>query len=173
MAPRGQTEPTDLQSLRIDLLRHAVEIYLSLAYPTGNLPDVVRRRLEWPAGVDSVTLLSNPPFERGNRPASGSTQVFALRLGNARYPHMKLQVQPWPNAEGFLLSVNTHDQVLALDANSPDLDVFRQLQTENQRLKEGIEQAWDHCGLPIFLRYLREYIENRSGTPVPPHPLTD
>ena len=26
--------------------------------------------------------------------------------------HMKLQVQPWPNAAGFLLSVNTHDQVL-------------------------------------------------------------
>lgn len=173
MAPRGQTEPGGLQSLRIDLLRQAVEIYLSLAYPTGNLPDVVRRRLDWPAGVEPMALLSNPPFERGNRPASGSSQVFALRLGNARYPHMKLQIQPWPNAEGFLLSVNTHDQVLALDSNSPDLDVFRQLQAENQSLKETIEQAWDHAGLPIFLRYLREYIENRSGVPVPPAPPAD
>ena len=76
---------------------------------------------------------------------------------------MKLQVQPWPNAAGFLLSVNTHDQVLALDPNAPDLEAFRHLQAENQRLKEVIEHAWDEAGLPTVLRYLREYIENRAS----------
>jgi hypothetical protein len=148
--------------LRIDLLRQAVDVYLSIAYPAAALPEVVRRRLEWAPGVDPVTLLSNPPFERANRPGPGWSAIFALRLGNARYPHMKLQIQPWPNAAGFLLSVNTHDQVLALDPNSPDLDAFRTLQAENQRLKEAIEQAWDETGLPTFLRYLREYIATRS-----------
>ena len=39
---------------------------------------------------------------------------------------------------------------------------FRELQAENQRLKEVIEQAWDDAGLPTFLRYLREYIEQRT-----------
>ncbi|MDR3636155.1 MAG: hypothetical protein P4L84_20305 [Isosphaeraceae bacterium] len=163
MEPHGPADPPDLQALRIDLLRQAVEIYLSLAYPSTGLPDVVRRRLEWTPGLDPMTLLSNPPFERANRAGSGKNMIFALRLGNYRYPHMKLQVQPWPNAAGFLLSVNTHDQVLALDPNSPDLEAFRELQAENQRLKEAIEQAWDQAGLPIFLRYLREYIENRSS----------
>jgi hypothetical protein len=48
------------------------------------------------------------------------------------------------------------------------MPAFRELQAENQRLKEGIEQAWDDAGLPTFLRYLREYIEQRSGdTPGP------
>ena len=57
-----------------------------------------------------------------------------------------------------MLSVNTHDQVLALDPNASDMPAFRDLQAENQRLKEVIEQAWDDAGLPTFLRYLREYI---------------
>ena len=95
---------------------------------------------------------------------------FALRLGNARYPHMKLQVQPWPNAAGFMLSVNTHDQVLSLDPNSSDAAAFRELQGENQRLKEAIEAAWDQAGLPTFLNYLRRYIEDRTGSPPPPGP---
>ena len=75
---------------------------------------------------------------------------------------MKLQIQPWPNLSGFLLSVNTHDQVLALDPNAQGLQSFKEIQTENQRLKEVIEQAWDDVKLPTFLRYLREYIENRG-----------
>ena len=163
MEPRGPAGPPDLQSLRIDLLRQAVDVYLALAYPNTPLPDVVRRRLEWPPEADPMTLLSHPPFERANRPGPDGPAIFALRLGNHRYPHMKLQIQPWPNAAGFLLSVNTHDQVLALDPGSPDVDAFRALQAENQRLKEQIEQAWDEAGLPTFLRYLREYIESRSA----------
>ena len=74
---------------------------------------------------------------------------------------MKLQVQPWSNAAGFMLSVNTHDQVAGLDL-AADAEGFRELQRENQRLKELIEQQWDEVGLPTFLRYLRDYIRNRS-----------
>ena len=86
-----------------------------------------------------------------------------LRLGNLRYPHMKLQIQPWPNEAGFMLSVNTHDQVLAIDPASSNAQAFRDLQAENQRLKEAIEAAWDEAGLPTFLSYLRRYIEDRAG----------
>ena len=39
---------------------------------------------------------------------------------------------------------------------------FRDLQAENQRLKEAIEEAWDDAGLPTFLRYLRDYIKSRA-----------
>lgn len=157
----------DLQQLRIDVLRHAIEVYLGYAYPPGQWPDAVRRRLEWPAEVDAATLLTRPPFERVTKAAgAGGASIFALRLGNAHYPHMKLQIQPWPNAAGFLLSVNTHDQVLSLDPDAADAPAFRALQAENQRLKEAIEQAWDQAGLPTFLRYLREYIDSRvEGDP--------
>jgi hypothetical protein len=170
MEPLGPAVPQDLHALRIDILRRAVEIYLPLAYPAGSPPEVVKRRLEWAPDVEPAALLTRPPFERVSTSTGGSAPVYALRLGNHRYPHMKLQVQPWPNDAGFMLSVNTHDQVLSLDANSSDAPAFRELQAENQRLKEAIESAWDQAGLPTFLSYLRQYIEDRTGKPAPPRP---
>jgi hypothetical protein len=156
------SEPTDLQHVRIDVLRQAVALYMELAYPDGAPSETVRSRLVWTPDVDAAVLLSKPPFEIAGKSKTTNTTIYALRLGNARYPHMKLQIQPWPNSAGFLLSVNTHDQVLTLDPSSPDMGAFRELQAENQRLKEVIEQAWDDAGLPNFLRYLREYIEQRT-----------
>jgi hypothetical protein len=168
MDPRAQTDRPDLGTLRIDLVRQAVDVYLRLTYPAGDLPDVVQRRLEWPADVDAATLLTRPPFERASRPGLDRPVIYALRLGNARYPHMKLQIQPWPNPAGFMLSVNTHDQVVALDPDSGDAGAFRALQAENQILKEAIELAWDQAGLPTFLRYLRDYIDDHARAGQPP-----
>lgn len=170
MEPSGTTEPHDLQKLRIDVLRQAVDTYMKRAYPEGPPPDVVRRRLEWDPVLEAEALLNQPPFERAGKSKSTGTTIYALRLGNHRYPHMKLQIQPWANHAGFMLSVNTHDQVLALDPHSSDMSAFRSLQAENQKLKEEIEQAWDDAGLPTFLRYLRDYISQRSADAQAPAP---
>ena len=161
MEPTLAGGPGDLNGLRLDLLRRAAEIYLELAYPAGAVPDAVQRRLSWRDGCPADELLSRPPFERAGKTPGCQTPISALRLGNHRYPHMKLQIQPWPNDAGFMLSVNTHDQVTGISLGSVDAQAFRDLQDENQRLKEAIEQAWDEAGLPTFLRYLRDYIESR------------
>jgi hypothetical protein len=161
MEPTLREGEGDLKGLRLDLLRQAVEIYLDLAYPGRAIPEVVRRRLNWPEGCPADRLLSGPPFERAGKAPGHRTPIYALRLGNHRYPHMKLQIQPWSNDAGFMLSVNTHDQVAGVTLSGPDAEAFRELQVENQRLKETIEQAWDQAGLPTFLRYLRDYIESR------------
>jgi hypothetical protein len=157
------SELPDLSTLRIDDLRRAVAIYLELAYPSGELPEPVRRRLAWPEDLDVVRLTAGPPFERVTPPGEDRVVTYALRLGNARYPHMKLQVQPWAHSAGYLFSVNTHDQILAPAPDAADAEAFRALQAENQRIKEAIEAAWDRAGLPIFLRYLREYIDAQAG----------
>ena len=154
--------PEAMGHLRLDLLRAAVETYLKTAYPSGEIPEVVRRRLVWPDGLAAEELLTKPPFERSGKMPGHQSPIYALRLGNFRYPHMKMQIQPWSNAAGFMLSVNTHDQVAGLDVGAADAQAFRSLQAENQRLKEAIEQAWDELGLPTFLRYLREYIQSRA-----------
>ncbi len=158
------TDPSDLRLLRIDVLRQAVAIYLEHAYPGAEPPEVVQSRLAWDDEVDAAQLLTRSPFEKVSSSGTHRPQIYALRLGNARYPHMKLQVQPWPTAAGFLLSVNTHDQVLAPHPDSPDFEPFRTLQAENQKYKEVIELAWDHAGLPTFLRYLRDYIQNQPNS---------
>ena len=153
----GDEELSTLQGLPPDQLRRAVEIYLKVAYPTSDPPPAVRRRLDWTSGIDAGELLSKPPFERVGK-APTEKLIYALRLGNARYPHMKMQIQPWDDRHGFLLSVNTHDHALAFDPNATDADAFLALQAENQRLKLEIEQAWDDAGLPTFPRYLRDYL---------------
>ena len=76
---------------------------------------------------------------------------------------MKLQIQPWENEAGFILSVNTHDQVAGLDVGAADAtDFSRATGGEPAASKEAIEQAWDDAGLPGFLRYLRDYIQRQS-----------
>jgi hypothetical protein len=148
--------------LRLDLLRTAVGLYLNLAYPSSEIPPAVQRRLVWSETANPDELLTRPPFERAGKMPGHQGPIYALRLGNSRYPHMKLQIQPWPNSAGFMISVNTHDQVAVMDVATADAEAFRQLQMENQDLKERIERAWEEEGLPTFLHYLREYIQNRS-----------
>jgi hypothetical protein len=168
MDPITTPGQSNLHGLRLDLLRRAVGLYLDLAYPAGVVPEVVRRRLNWGEDCTTSELLARPPFERAGTAPGRQTPIYALRLGNHRYPHMKLQIQPWPNDAGFMLSVNTHDQVTGASLSEGDARAFRDLQDENQRLKETIERAWDEAGLPTFLRYLRDYIESRrAGTPGP------
>ncbi len=162
MEPNPNSSPDSLSGLRLDLLKKAVELYLKIAYPDSEIPASVSRRLIWPETASNAELFSKPPFERAGKSASNSEMIYALRLGNRRYPHMKLQIQPWANPEGFMLSVNTHDQVAGLDVGPADAEAFRDLQEDNQRLKERIERAWEEEGLPTFLNYLREYIETRA-----------
>ncbi len=168
MEPTMTAGQNELHGLRLDLLRRAAALYLELAYPAGVIPEVVRRRLAGNEDCSTSELLARPPFERTDAAPGRQTPIYALRLGNHRYPHMKLQIQPWPNDAGFMLSVNTHDQVTGVHLGEGDARAFRELQDENQRLKETIERSWDEAGLPTFLRYLRDYIESRrAGTSGP------
>ncbi len=147
-------------------LDRAVSIYLERAYGAGPVPSAVRARVDWSPERSAQELFENQPFERAHSDESEGL-ILALRLGNLRYPHMKLQVQGWPNDDGYLLSVNTHDQVLTLEPGSFEYDACRELQEYNKVLKEGIEHAWDDAGLATFLRYLRDYLESRGEPPDP------
>jgi hypothetical protein len=164
MEPMGASGHCDLRGLRVDLLRQAAEIYLKLAYPSGDLPEPALRRTTWREDCTADVLLKGPPFERAGKAPGRPSPIYALRLGNHRYPHMKLQIEAWPNEAGFLVSVNTHDQVTGIDLCATDAEAFRNLQAENQRLKEAIESEWDRAGLPTFLRYLKDYIKDRAAS---------
>lgn len=156
-------DPPDYRDLTVAELSKAVATYLAIAYPSHEIPGRVVERLNWPEGVGIVELLAGPAFEKTS-PGSGGP-IHALRLGNHRYPHMKLQIQPWPTSAGYMLSVNTHDQISGLPLKSPDAEQFEALQRDNQKIKEAIEQTWDEQGLPTFLRYLRDYIDQARTSP--------
>lgn len=158
------TDPSQPSRISLSELRRATEIYLQVAYGDAPIPDRVQSRLAWPTDGDPDVILANLPFEQVANPEQGAPPILALRLGNSRYPHMKLQVQSWPTAQGFLLSVNTHDQMLSQATTARDQAGARLIQQENQALKEAIEQAWDAAGLPTFLAYLRDYIQTHQSS---------
>ena len=79
MEPTGPTEPHELQTLRVDQLRQAAEIYLRIAYPDGEPPDAVRRRLVWDGDVDAEGLLGKAPFEARGKSKSTGRHIYALR----------------------------------------------------------------------------------------------
>ena len=152
------TDPdAKFRGLSVGILRRAVEVYLRHAYPDGPVPEVVRRRLNWSDAPEVRDLLACAPFEPVTVASDPRhSPIYSLRLGNHSYPHMKLQVQAWDTPAGYLLTVNTHDQIMDLDPNAPGAAEFRELQIKNRTLKEAIEQDWDREGLPNFHRYLRE-----------------
>ena len=161
MHPPGVENSNLFAGLRLDTIRRAVTIYLDIAYPGVEPPPAVKRRLDWPIDGEIGQLVHQAPFERVGQ-SGDAKPIFGLRLGNLRYPHMKMQIQRWDVKEGFLLSVNTHDHALALDPQGPDAQAFMELQAENQRLKVAIEQAWDQNELPTFPRYLRNYLAQQA-----------
>lgn len=145
--------------MRLDRLtpahvRRAIGIYLAHAWPEDR-PGTCR------VGVgdfeECATLAEL--FERFDRPRDGSPSArYTLRLGNWRYPFMKLVVQEYLVHSEYFFSVDTHDD-LKITPEMPDYDAWVELRRFNRELKERIEAAWNEAGLPTH-EDLRELMES-------------
>jgi hypothetical protein len=142
-------------------LWHAIELYLSLAYP-GPAPVGVRSRLEALRCVPPESLYRDKSFEAV--PADSPTKL-SLRLGNRFYPHMKLVIERAPDGGGGMFRADTHDRHIQPAAGSPEAAAFAQLMRENQGVARQIESAWDENGLPTFKGFLREDLARRRANP--------
>ena len=136
----------------------AIDIYLSLAYegtPTTTVRSQCSTLRSW-AGP----FFNAPVFAR-----TGETDAFRymLRLGNSRYPHMKLVLEPSPDGSRYLFKADTHDRHVCPPPGTAEHDAFRRLMESNQQTAERIEQAWADQGLPTFKTFLREDIARRQA----------
>jgi hypothetical protein len=148
---------------RTDLDR-ACRTFLHCAYPDGeNAIPAPRRRFLALAPDEPLESLFAPPVGQVLRTAGGGLRGYALRLGCAHFPHLKLQVI---DVDGrCLFCVDTHDAI-QLDPSSPDIPRWREIQLANRRLKEQIEHAWEAEGLLTFNGLLREQVERpQEGRP--------
>jgi len=137
-------------------VRRAIAIYLELAYPPGGS---VRPRIRAEDFEGCATL--GELFARFEKPAEGegaTAERYSLRLGNARYPFMKLVVWEYLVHSEFFFSVDTHDD-LAITPDMPDYEAWIELRGANRELKERIESAWRAAGLPTH-EDLRELMED-------------
>ena len=144
-----------------DMLRDAIAIYLKHAYPNGQLPEVVQKRIALDASRPMAELLSASPFENYVADAPFHCTVHALRLGSVDYPHLKMEVRPFTNHAGFMFWVNTHDRFISPDAKIPDADRWREVVRRNGDLKQAVERAWAEAKLPTFTTAMQEDLDSK------------
>jgi hypothetical protein len=139
------------------MLEQAVRLYLEEAYGGARLPDKVLARLAWPAGGDTLEQLAGAEvFERS--PADvppAECDRLRLRLGNPRYPHMKLGVDRVPDSGDWVLVVDCHDRQLMAAVQEDERAALEALIRSNNELKARIERRWAEAGLPTFEQYIR------------------
>jgi hypothetical protein len=142
-----------LDEISARMLAGAAGIYARAAYENQQMPVTVKGRVEFlseqaDTGLDEV--LSHPSVERVlSEESADVVEVFALRLGNEKYPHMKLVLRRQGD-EGYGFAVECHDQHFEVESTDPDAPRAHDLKRYNQALKETIESAWRDAGLPVF-----------------------
>jgi hypothetical protein len=74
---------------------------------------------------------------------------YGVRLGNEKYPHMKLTLKRDSEpADDFRFVVDTHDSLFELECSGPDALKAQELKDYNRQLKEKIEALWREADLP-------------------------
>ncbi|MDA8377250.1 MAG: hypothetical protein M0Z50_09360 [Planctomycetia bacterium] len=140
------------------IVKKAMEIYLTLAYPSGDFPAVIKTRMAPIMASADAALIEPEWFERCDKDGRA---VYRLRLGQAAYPHMKLSIEESPDGTGYLLLADAHDIHLLAPENSPDAAFLSELRKNNAALVEKIQTAWTDAGLPTFRNYFRAAMERR------------
>jgi hypothetical protein len=87
--------------------------------------------------------------------SNGAIRGYAFRLGSARFPHLKLQVNAQARGDACVFSVDTHD-ALRCRVSGTEAEAWATLQLDNRELKERIEREWERRGLLTFNGLLRQ-----------------
>jgi len=127
------------------LVRRALDLYLGEAY--GEDADRHRPALDLSDGADLSAVLR--PHVDASRPGGEEAggRRYAIRLGNARYPFMKLVLQEVLVVGEFFFAIDTHDD-MDIRPHFPDYEAWQQLKRWNGELRRRIETQWRGSGIP-------------------------
>lgn len=131
-----------LEAMTVGLLRRVLEVYRETAWGDAApaLPE--------PPGADDDPIASVLGMFRDESLREGdlATRRFTLKLGNPRYPFMKLVLQEHLVEGEFFFGVDTHDRMFDLEGD--EAHRFERLKRFNLEIKAEVEDAWKHAGLP-------------------------
>jgi hypothetical protein len=156
-----------MKGLTTTLLSRACRTFLTLAYPNGvaSIPPAKAAYFDLDPALPLEALLA-PPLCQAVPAADGRVRGYALRLGSAHYPHLKMQVIDCDQTGTWVFGVDTHD-CLRLEPGHPDYVGWLRLQAANRQLKDKIEQAWAAVGLLTFPGLLRRDLDRAACPPAP------
>ena len=152
----------NLRDVSTKMLREAVAVYLDEAF--GGVPP--KRKPPDLSGIRTIEE-AIPLLEDESRRLAGAVGArrWVLRLGNSRYPNMKLVIEEYLLAGEFVFSVDTHDDAATLPGD-PDGPAWREIRNWNLALKRRIEARWKKSRLPPYgalLETLRRQGPSRRG----------
>jgi CheY-like chemotaxis protein len=136
-------------------VRRAVKLYMEYAWPPerSEKPVFDQATLAVAHSMPEVLTFFDPNC-LGEQP---ECEHFVLRLGNWRYPFMKLVLEEYLVKGEFFFSVDTHDD-LHITPDMPDYEGWVEVRKFNRELKNEIEEAWQAADLPTYVK-LRELME--------------
>lgn len=149
------------------LLARACRAFMRQAYPGGPATVPAKKRVycDLPENEPAENFLPPAPLaqEVGQiLPGSdGGVRGYALRLGSAHFPHLKLKLQliDFNNSTTWVFMVDTHDAFsrdnFCPPPDHPDAASWNALQAANRELKSRIEKALEQEGLVTFHGLLR------------------
>ncbi len=146
----------ELDSISAELVEHALGLYLAIAWPGREEEKCPDMNIEG-RGAAVLSGFTNESKRDGDR-------RYVLRLGNSRYPHMKLVVEEYLLPGEYVFEVDTHDQ-LDLKPDYPDYEAWQVLKEANRQIKAEIEQCWREEKIPTYadLAEKATRVERTSG----------
>ncbi len=157
-----------LETVDVSLIKRAVSTFLEVAW--GDLAQA-----HWPKSMNFSDgtrdeVLSGFVDEKKR----GCMRKFSLRLGNRRYPFMKMVFQELLFRDCFFFSVDTHDELDIKDTN-PDYQEWLAIKSYNMRLKNEVEEVWRNSDVPtlndLLARVDDDDVPERQMCMIDPHPL--
>jgi CheY-like chemotaxis protein len=126
------------------IVRRAIELYLSEAYPNG-VPDRIKLSPVI-ASANTTKDLLGAFTDESKRDGDAHSQRWILRLGNERYPFMKFVLQESVLEGEFVFAVDTHD-AMEIRPHFPDYEAWQKLKSFNLDLRLRIEDRWQAADL--------------------------
>lgn len=127
-----------LEKIAASTVRRAVEIYLGEAYPGSSRWRAPKFDLSGGSSAeDLLSRFGDETEHQDGRPI----HRYVLRLGNSRYPHMKLVLEESILQDEYAFMVDTHDN-LNVSADAPDYERWNQVRAHNRELASEIEERW-------------------------------
>jgi CheY-like chemotaxis protein len=135
-----------LDAIPASTVRLAAEIYLRHAYPGASrwrapVPDL--------SGGDTAVDLLGRFGDESEEAGGRRVGRYVLRLGNSRYPHMKLVLEESILKNEYAFTVDTHDD-LRISPSAPDFARWSAVRDHNRAVATTIEEAWREDEVPTL-----------------------
>ena len=138
-----------LEDVPVDLMRTALDLYVAEAF--GAEGPVRSTGIPWEDCQSATDVLDHFSDDTGDH----TMRKFTLRLGNQRYPFMKVVFQELLLRDRFFFAVDTHDE-LDIKKSFADYEKWLEIKRFNSDIKERVERAWKEHQVPTFATIVAE-----------------